>query len=42
MWMYLFHWCFFMAKIVKNCQKWVHMGMGEIILLETKILAQRA
>ena len=27
--MHLFLWCFFM---VKNCQKWVYMGMGEIFL----------
>ena len=29
--MVLFLW----LKIVKNCQKWVYIGMGEIFFLET-------
>ena len=26
---------FLLLKVVKNCQKWVYMGMGEIFFLET-------
>ena len=29
---YLFLWCLF----IKNCQKWVYTGMGEIFLLGIK------
>ena len=33
---------FLSLKIVKNCQKWVYIEMGDFFLLKLKTLAQRA
>ena len=27
--------CVFIPTIIKNCQKWVYIGMGDIFFLET-------